>query len=98
MQVEAGDSISQGMYTTGAMGGSVREQALVIRTGKRLVVITGCVHPGIVQIVEKAKEMFDEPIYLVMGGFHLGDKSDHQLNGIINTFRDLCVQKVAPCY
>jgi len=96
--VEAGDSISQGMYTTGAMGGSVREQALVIRTSKGLVIVTGCAHPGIVQIVEKAKEMFDEPVYLVMGGFHLGDKSDRQLKVIITAFRDLGVQKVAPCH
>ena len=96
MQVEPGDSISQGMYTTGAMGGSIREQALVIRTSKELVVVTGCAHPGIVQIVEKAQEMFDGPVYLVMGGFHLGDKSDRQLKGIINAFRDLGVQKVAP--
>jgi len=96
--VEAGDSISQGMYTTGAMGCSVREQALVIPTRKGLEIVTGCAHPGIVQIVEKAKEMFDEPVYLVMGGFHLRDKSDHQLKGIINAFRDLGVQKVAPCH
>ena len=98
VQVEAGDSISQGMYTTGAMGGGIREQALVIPTSKGLVIVTGCAHPGIVQIVEKAKEMFDEPVYLVMGGFHLGNTSDHQLNGIINAFRDLGVQKVAPCH
>ncbi len=98
VQVEAGDSISQWMYTTGVMGGSIREQALVIRASKGLVVITGCAHPGIVQIVEKAKEISDEPVYLVMGGFHLGDKSDHQLDGVITAFRDLGVHKVAPCH
>ena len=98
VQVEPGDSISQGMYTTGAMGGGIREQALIIRTSKGLVIVTGCAHPGIVQIVEKAKEMFDEPVYLVMGGFHLGDKSDRQLDGIITAFRDLGVLKVAPCH
>jgi 7,8-dihydropterin-6-yl-methyl-4-(beta-D-ribofuranosyl)aminobenzene 5'-phosphate synthase len=98
LQVEAGDSISQGMYTTGAMGGSIREQALVISTSKGLVIVTGCAHPGIVQIVEKAKGMVNEPIYLVMGGFHLGDKSDHRLNEIINAFHNLAIQKVAPCH
>jgi 7,8-dihydropterin-6-yl-methyl-4-(beta-D-ribofuranosyl)aminobenzene 5'-phosphate synthase len=34
----------------------------------------------------------------VIGGFHLGDKSDRQLKGIINAFHDLGVQKVAPCH
>jgi 7,8-dihydropterin-6-yl-methyl-4-(beta-D-ribofuranosyl)aminobenzene 5'-phosphate synthase len=98
LQVEPEDSITDGLYTIGVMAGSVREQALVIRTSKGLVIVTGCAHPGIVQIVEKAKEMFDEPVDLVMGGFHLGDKSDHQLNGIITAFRNLGVQKVAPCH
>ncbi len=98
VQVEAGDSISQGMYTTGVMGDSVQEQALVIRTSEGLVIDTGCAHPGIVQIVEKAKEMFDDLVYLVVGGFQLGDKSDHQLKGIINTFRDLGIHNVAPCH
>jgi len=91
--------ICDGVYTTGEMGSSIREQSLVLNTGEGLVVITGCAHPGIVSIVEKARRVLpDRSIYLVMGGFHLSGASDSQLKGIIEGFRGLGVQKVAPSH
>lgn len=64
------DRIREGIYTTGLLGTSIREQSLVLNTVEGLVVITGCAHPGIVHIVETVMERFDGDIYLVMGGFH----------------------------
>ena len=40
-----------GVYLTGEMGGDIKEQSLILRTGGGLVVITGCSHPGIVEIL-----------------------------------------------
>ena len=34
-------------FSTGAMGGEIVEQALVVDTREGLVVITGCPHPGL---------------------------------------------------
>ena len=62
------------------------------------VIVTGCAHPGIVEMITKAKELFDRPVYLVVGGFHLGDKSRNQLRNIIAEFRRLGVQKVSPTH
>lgn len=70
------------------------EQFLVLDTDKGLVVITGCAHPGIVQIITKAKQMLNKDVYLVFGGFHLLDLSDSQVQSIIQQFRELGVQKV----
>jgi 7,8-dihydropterin-6-yl-methyl-4-(beta-D-ribofuranosyl)aminobenzene 5'-phosphate synthase len=70
------------------------EQFLVLDTDKGLVVITGCAHPGIVEIVQKAKQMLNKDVYLVFGGFHLLDQSDSQIQSIIRQFRELGVQKV----
>jgi 7,8-dihydropterin-6-yl-methyl-4-(beta-D-ribofuranosyl)aminobenzene 5'-phosphate synthase len=70
----------------------------VIRTPSGLVVVTGCAHPGIVQVVEKARALLDDQVYLVLGGFHLGGKSDGEIAAIIADFRRLGVQKVAPCH
>jgi len=80
------------------MGRSIPEQALVIRTGQGLVIITGCAHPGIVAIVEQAQEMFAEPIHLVLGGFHLGSKNIAEIDAIRRDFRRLGVAQVAPCH
>jgi len=36
------------------------------------VIVTGCAHPGVVNIIRKAREIVpDREMYLVMGGFHL---------------------------
>ncbi len=98
VEVSPGMEISPGILTTGNVGGTIPEQALLIRTGKGMVVITGCAHPGIVRIVEKAVELTGEPVYLVLGGFHLRNLSDAQIAAILGEFRRLGVQKVAPSH
>jgi 7,8-dihydropterin-6-yl-methyl-4-(beta-D-ribofuranosyl)aminobenzene 5'-phosphate synthase len=97
--------ILPGIYTSGEVGSSIVEQALMVETGEGLVVITGCAHPGVVQMVRRAKEAVEggagrgsaTPL-LVMGGFHLRDASRSQIETIIADLRDLGVQRVAPCH
>lgn len=90
--------ISGGVYTTGELGTSIKEQSLLVETDKGITVITGCAHPGIAHIVEKAKESSGKDIYLVMGGFHLGGESDEEIGSILSGFRGLGVKRVAPCH
>ncbi len=90
--------IGEGVYTTGELGTGIIEQSLVVRTDEGLVVVTGCAHPGIVEIVRKAKALSDDKVYLVLGGFHLGGKSRKEIEGIVSEFRRLGVRKVAPCH
>lgn len=91
--------ISDNIWTTGEMGTPIEEQSLVLDTKEGLVVITGCAHPGVVSITEKAKQILpDRNIYLVMGGFHLGSASDLELKSIIKGFRNLGVKKAAPSH
>jgi 7,8-dihydropterin-6-yl-methyl-4-(beta-D-ribofuranosyl)aminobenzene 5'-phosphate synthase len=86
------------VYSTGEMGTTIKEQSLIIKTDKGLIVITGCAHPGIIDIIAKAKEQLKEEIYLVIGGFHLLDYPDEDLEKIIKRFRKLGVKKVGPCH
>ena len=91
--------ISDNVYTTGEMGTWIKEQSLVLNGKEGLIVLTGCAHPGVVNIAKKAKQMLaDKNIYLVMGGFHLSSASDSKLKSIIEEFRDIGVQKVAPSH
>jgi len=91
--------ISETMYSTGEMGTWIKEQSLLLDTQAGTVVITGCAHPGIVNVVKKANQLIpDKSIYLVMGGFHLGAASDSKLKSIIKDFRKLGVKKVAPSH
>jgi 7,8-dihydropterin-6-yl-methyl-4-(beta-D-ribofuranosyl)aminobenzene 5'-phosphate synthase len=91
--------IALGVHTTGPLGTSLQEQALVVETAKGLVVITGCAHPGIVSIVQKARAIAPKAdVALVMGGFHLLSASPGQIEEIIRAFRELGVQRVAPSH
>lgn len=47
------------------------DSALAIKTEKGLVVIAGCSHAGICNIIEYAKKITGMKIYAVIGGFHL---------------------------
>jgi 7,8-dihydropterin-6-yl-methyl-4-(beta-D-ribofuranosyl)aminobenzene 5'-phosphate synthase len=98
--VEIGNSskIMENVYSTGELGTGIIEQSLIIETEKGLVVITGCAHPGIVNIVRASKELLNKDIYLVLGGFHLGSTTDAEIGNIINSFRSLGIEKAGPCH
>jgi 7,8-dihydropterin-6-yl-methyl-4-(beta-D-ribofuranosyl)aminobenzene 5'-phosphate synthase len=87
-----------GIHSTGEVGRGIVEQALAVETGDGLVVVTGCAHPGVVEMVRRAKESVGGKVYLVMGGFHLGGTSQRRVQAIIADFRQLGVQRVAPCH
>ena len=56
------------------------DMSLVISTDKGLVVVTGCGHAGIVNIVEYAREIAGpKPVYAVVGGLHLFAATDDAL-------------------
>ena len=98
IEVTPDQILAEGIFTTGELGDSIPEQSLVIQTDRGLVIVTGCAHPGIEKIVKQALESFDEPVYLVMGGFHLGSKSETEIDAILTEFRRLGVERVAPCH
>jgi len=91
-----GQEILPGQFTTGEMGSDILEQSLILRSSSGMIVITGCAHPGIVNIIDKAQSLFNDPVYMTVGGFHLRDKSQTEINAILESFRRLGVEKVSP--
>ncbi len=85
-------------YSTGELGIQIKEQSLVLDTSEGLIVVTGCSHPGIVSILERAREIVDKDIALVFGGFHLMNASDQDIQDIIERFRELGVQTCGPSH
>jgi 7,8-dihydropterin-6-yl-methyl-4-(beta-D-ribofuranosyl)aminobenzene 5'-phosphate synthase len=78
--------IYPGVYSTGVLGVSPREQSLVVKTEKGNIVITGCAHPGLERILQTARRL--GRIYSVLGGFH-GFSKFEELEGI---------PLIAPCH
>jgi 7,8-dihydropterin-6-yl-methyl-4-(beta-D-ribofuranosyl)aminobenzene 5'-phosphate synthase len=86
------------VYTTGVLTGVIGEQSLIIETEKGLIVITGCAHPGVVHIVETAKEQKKEDILFVMGGFHLVERHSGYIESIVSQLKELGVVYAGPCH
>ncbi|MBN2093438.1 MBL fold metallo-hydrolase, partial [candidate division KSB1 bacterium] len=98
IKVKESMEICQNVFSTGELGDVIPEQSLVMNLPQGLVVLTGCAHPGIVHITEKAKTLFRKEIYLLIGGFHLNRKSDTELKQIIDALKHLGVKYVAPTH
>jgi len=75
-----------------------RELALAIRSRKGLVIVTGCAHPGIMNIVREFKNKINERIFLVLGGFHLYEHTRSEVEDIAAEFKNMGIRKVAPCH
>ena len=85
--------ICENLYSSGEFAGPIPEQALVLNTSKGLVVMVGCSHPGIVEMLKEIKSAFNKNIYMVFGGFHLLDKSEKEMENIIAEMKALGVVK-----
>lgn len=90
--------ICDGVATTGELGVTIKEQSLLISTQQGLVVVTGCAHPGIVNAVRETERLTGRKVYLAVGGYHLSGASEGEITSIIQQFKTLGVEKVAPCH
>jgi len=90
--------IVPGIHSTGVLRGYPDEQALVVETSAGTVVITGCAHPGIVNIVERARIVSEADILLVVGGFHLANRTRSEVQRIAEDLLALGVQYVCPTH
>lgn len=56
------------------------EQALVINVaGQGLVMITGCGHPGLEKLVERAEALYGQMVIGVVGGLHYGNAAAQEI-------------------
>ncbi len=76
------------------------DSAIAINTEKGIIVITGCSHSGIENIIEYAKKiMKNDKVYAVIGGFHLKEINENTkklidlFKGIENIYTGHCTQK-----
>ncbi|MBN2169704.1 MAG: MBL fold metallo-hydrolase [Candidatus Krumholzibacteriota bacterium] len=90
--------IVPGLWTTGQVGGRIPEQALGLETAAGLVVVTGCSHPGIVEMVRAASAARQGALLLALGGFHMMDRDAAQVDAVIVALRELGLARVAPSH
>lgn len=75
------------------------EISLALETSKGLVLITGCSHSKVEEIVKAAKNELKQNVELVVGGFHLFPYDQAYVSGIAHQLKDqLGVHRVAPAH
>ncbi len=86
------------VYSTGSMGNWMQEQALIIDLPAGLVILTGCAHPGITSIVRKAKDILPRDVLFLLGGFHLMNHTQNQIEDIARQLDALGVTYISPSH
>jgi 7,8-dihydropterin-6-yl-methyl-4-(beta-D-ribofuranosyl)aminobenzene 5'-phosphate synthase len=90
--------ICENIWSTGQRGKWIKEQSLIIQTDKGPVLIVGCSHPGIVNVINAAKDLVKDDILLVMGGFHLEWAGKSKIKQVISVFKQSGVRYVGLCH
>ncbi|MFW5995062.1 MAG: MBL fold metallo-hydrolase [Spirochaetia bacterium] len=65
------------------------EVSVVVKTSRGNVLLVGCSHPGILNIIESVRARFEEPLYAVLGGTHLIEASGSRLHNAIGALSEL---------
>jgi len=87
----------ESLYTTGLLGKGTPEQSLII-DGDQPVVVTGCGHYGIENIVNQASKIIGKPIHLAVGGFHLMYSDEKKISQTILSLKKSGVKFVTPTH
>jgi len=99
--VNSAKEIQPGIWTSGQLFNEnarqkIYEQALVLLSGEKCFVFTGCSHPGIIHMLENIRNVHkDKSIELVAGGFHLIMKKENEIQEISEGLKRLGVKKLA---
>lgn len=91
--------ITKNVVSTGEMKDFVKnEHALILSTDQGAILITGCAHPNVADMVARAKAITKMEVLLVMGGFHLMMHDGPSIEKIAKRFAENGVRHVAPTH
>jgi 7,8-dihydropterin-6-yl-methyl-4-(beta-D-ribofuranosyl)aminobenzene 5'-phosphate synthase len=69
------------------------DTTLVINTRRGLVIVAGCGHAGVVNILTDASKQFPKtPVYGLIGGIHLFSANDQSVSWTADKFKEFAVQ------
>jgi len=75
------------------------DSALAYKSSRGLIIITGCSHSGICNIIEQAKKICGENrVVDIIGGFHLLNPSKAQMQGTMNYLKSINPDSVHACH
>lgn len=91
--------ICDGVAVLGEIYGPPYEIALVVNVeGLGSIIVVGCSHPGVENIVGKAVKELNVKPYAVIGGFHLAGASKYKLESTVRKLLEYGVEKIYPIH
>ncbi|ACI19409.1 MBL fold metallo-hydrolase [Dictyoglomus thermophilum] len=95
------NSIDPNFYVINEKGEKVKDKfedelSLVIDEGEGIILITGCAHRGIVNIVDDTLNKFNKRINLLIGGFHLYKSSEEKVKKVVDSLKGFNIGKILP--
>lgn len=85
-------------YSTGDDFVHYKEQGLVIKTESGGVLVTGCGHPGVVDMVKRVKVELGIEVHTVIGGLHLMSTSRETVDQIAEQLIQMGVKQICPTH
>lgn len=77
----------------------IDDQTLVIDSKQGLILILGCAHSGIINILKHVQQQLpDRPIHTVIGGTHLGFATDEQFSATVAALQAFDIQCLAAAH
>ena len=74
------------------------EVVLCVRKPDGVIIITGCSHRGLINILHHIKQKLDSRIKAVIGGFHFIDKNQVYLEWIAGELEKFDIETVMPLH
>jgi 7,8-dihydropterin-6-yl-methyl-4-(beta-D-ribofuranosyl)aminobenzene 5'-phosphate synthase len=90
--------LAPGIFSTGMLESQPPEQGMVIDAGSVTSAISGCAHPGMERIVERAKGLLGRPVDWAIGGFHLMYAEAAEIDRSLRSLQSLGVAHVVPTH
>ncbi|MBK1700079.1 MBL fold metallo-hydrolase [Thiococcus pfennigii] len=90
--------LAPGVFSTGLLESQPAEQGLVIDADGITAAISGCAHPGMEHIVERATPLLGRAPDWAIGGFHLMYADAAAIDRSVRAVQDLGVRCVVPTH
>ena len=65
------------------------DQSLIVETEKGLVVLLGCSHAGVINILKYIDNNFTQEVYAIIGGMHLINAEQERIEWTINSLKEI---------
>lgn len=96
--VKYGFELFPGVHLTDVLPAREPERSLVIVTGEGSLIVAGCSHPGVQEILGEARKIADQKPLLFIGGYHLGSSPDGDVHDVIDAFREHEIAYIVPTH